>query len=394
MNCVALADITQDARSGFASGESVVDGVVQVRMNNITTDGALIWGKVRRVPASKRIRELLVKPGDILFNATNSPELVGKCALFDGYSEPVTFSNHFIRLRIDEDRAAPRYVIRYLQDRWSRRVFENMCKRWVNQASVGKEDLLSLKLPLPPLEEQQRIAAILDQADALRRLRQRAIDRLNTLGQAIFYEMFGDPFANLKSWDIGRLDDLVKDGDKINYGVVQPGEDLEDGVPLIRVADLLKPVIDVSAVKRIAPDIERNYKRSRVVGDEVLVACVGSIGVVALAHKGMNGANIARAVARIPIDSDKANRLFIAEQLKTKGIQRYFQSETRLVAQPTLNIKQLKETPVLLPPLEKQAKFANVFARLEEEAELHSAYISSLNRLFSSLQHSAFRGEL
>ena len=71
----------------------------------------------------------------------------------------------------------------------------------VNQASIAKDDLLSLEIPLPPLDEQKRIAAILDQADELRRLRQRAIDRLNELGQAIFYEMFGDPTTNERNWD-------------------------------------------------------------------------------------------------------------------------------------------------------------------------------------------------
>ena len=57
---------------------------------------------------------------------------------------------------------------------------------------VNRGEFLATEIPLPPLEEQKRIAAILDQADALRRLRQRSIDRLNSLGQAIFYEMFGD----------------------------------------------------------------------------------------------------------------------------------------------------------------------------------------------------------
>ena len=69
-----------------------------------------------------------------------------------------------------------------------------------SSASVRRRSM-SIEIPLPPLEEQKRIAAILDQADSLRRLRQRAIDRLNTLGQAIFYEMFGDPDVATK----GRL---------------------------------------------------------------------------------------------------------------------------------------------------------------------------------------------
>ena len=68
-------------------------------------------------------------------------------------------------------------------------------------SNVALSDLRDLAFTLPPLEEQRRIAAILDQADALRRLRRRALDRLNTLGQAIFHEMFGDPVTNRKKFD-------------------------------------------------------------------------------------------------------------------------------------------------------------------------------------------------
>ena len=73
---------------------------------------------------------------------------------------------------------------------------------------ISKSVISQVKIPLPPLLEQKRIAAILDQADALRRQRQAALDRLNTLGQSIFYDMFGDPFKNPKAWakmELGKI---------------------------------------------------------------------------------------------------------------------------------------------------------------------------------------------
>jgi type I restriction enzyme S subunit len=69
------------------------------------------------------------------------------------------------------------------------------------QPQITRAPLLDITIPLPPLDEQKRIAAMLDQADELRRKRQRAIDRLNQLGQAIFYEMFGDPKLDESRWD-------------------------------------------------------------------------------------------------------------------------------------------------------------------------------------------------
>ncbi|MFZ4807586.1 MAG: restriction endonuclease subunit S [Hyphomicrobiaceae bacterium] len=392
---VPISSVVAAAKTGFASGADVEDGILQVRMNNITTDGSFDWSKRRRVPIPARgVENLLAQGGDILFNHTNSPELVGKSAFFSELDEPVTFSNHFICLRPMESILDGRFLARWLQKHWSEGRFQALCKQWVNQATVSKEALLGLEIPLPTLEEQKRIAAILDQADELRRKRQRALDRLNKLGQAIFIEMFGDPATNPMGWSETRLGEIVRAGDRINYGVVQPGDEVDSGVPLIRVGDLLKPFIDPSSVKRIDPAIEGNYVRSRLVGDEILIGCVGSIGTVALAHAGLKGVNIARAVARVPSDDAKADRRFLAAMIRSPLVQRYFTAETRIVAQPTLNIGLIVDAPILLPPLDLQREFSQ---KLEAIDPIWSAMGSSIiadDKLFASLQHRAFRGDL
>lgn len=245
-------------------------------------------------------------------------------------------------------------------------------------------------IPLPPLEEQTRIAGILDQAAELCRLRTRALDKLNTLGQAIFHEMFGDPVAHATA----TLSDVIREGDKINYGVVQPGEDVSDGVPLLRAGDVLAPVLDPNNFRRVAPEVDAKHKKSRLVGDEVLIACVGSIGSVALAHEGLAGVNIARAVARVPVNPEIANRVFVAEQIKTQAVQKYFRREIRLVAQPTLNIKQISEAPIFLPARSDQDLFAERLRLLENNKRVECAALDRQKALFASLQHRAFRGEL
>ncbi|MFZ2174550.1 MAG: hypothetical protein WAW17_11025, partial [Rhodococcus sp. (in: high G+C Gram-positive bacteria)] len=96
---LALGKVVE-ARSGFACGEVAPDGVPQFRMNNVTRDGRLDYTKVRRVPQDKaRLDTFGLRTGDVLFNATNSPDLVGKTALFIERDEPTVFSNHFLRIR-------------------------------------------------------------------------------------------------------------------------------------------------------------------------------------------------------------------------------------------------------------------------------------------------------
>jgi type I restriction enzyme S subunit len=270
-------------------------------------------------------------------------------------------------------------------------------KRWprsgTGQPFIKPSDVKSHRIYLPPLPEQRRIAAILDKADALRAKRREALAQLDRLAQSIFVEMFGDPVTNPKGWDVVELRELVIAGDNINYGVVQPGDDFDDGVPLIRVGDMVSGVINHDALKKISPEIESDYKRSRLVGDELLLSCVGSIGSVALVTGKEQGFNIARAVARIRLRHD-VSRHFMAVQLSLPGIQSYFRQELRTVSQPTLNIKQINETMVVRPPKKVQRAFDDriaVFGRLRES---HQAASQALTDTFAALQHRAFRGEL
>lgn len=302
---------------------------------------------------------------------------------------PMAFDNNVMGIVPNRDKISPRYLFHYIDS-----IDLYGLANSTTVPSIRKSDMESLSVWLPPLEEQKRIAAILDQADDLRRKRQRALDRLNQLSQAIFVEMFGDATTNPMGWRTAHLGDIVRSGDKINYGVVQPGADVEKGVPLVRVGDLLSGYIDPRKIKQIDATIEAGYKRSRLVGDEILIGCVGSIGTVALAHEGLRGANIARAVARVPVDAHIAMRDFIAEQIKSPIIQRYFTSETRTVAQPTLNIGLIVSAPIILPPLPEQKKFAAVIAQARATLKNFIDYGSKEDELFTSLQHRAFRGEL
>jgi type I restriction enzyme S subunit len=253
--------------------------------------------------------------------------------------------------------------------------------------------LASLDVPLPPLAKQQRIAHILDRADALRTKRRVGVETLETLEQSIFLEMFGDPATNPKGWPTAPLSSLVRTNDKINYGVVQPGEQVDGGVPLVRVGDLLGGRVVHDRLKRIDPRIEAAYARSRLDGDEILVSCVGTIGVTVLADESVKGFNIARAVARIPLRAG-TDRVYLAVQLRTNAIQRYFISELRTVSQPTLNIKQLSEAMVMIPALEMQADFGDRIRALDAVQERQRESLTLFDTLFASLETRGFRAEL
>jgi type I restriction enzyme S subunit len=92
-------------------------------------------------------------------------------------------------------------------------------------------------------------------------------------------------------------------------------------------------------------------------------------------------------VARIRVDERKADRTFVAEYLRLDRTQRYFRTETRAVAQPTLNIKQLSETSILLPPIAIQREFADRAAKVGRLRSVLASHLTTLDALFASLQH-------
>lgn len=248
--------------------------------------------------------------------------------------------------------------------------------------------LATFPIPLPPLPEQRRIAAILDHADALRAKRRQVLAHLDALTQSIFKEMFGKG-----QYPTQRLDELTDPDDRVNYGVVQPGDETPGGVPLIRVSNLAGGIVDRSNLKHISPEVEAAYARSRLRGNEILVSCVGCIGAVSLVRPPDVGSNIARAITRVPISND-ALRTYVAAYLRTPTPQRYFVAELRTVAQPTLNVSQLAATLIPLPPLDLQLAFGDRLRLVQANTETVLGACDADDELFASLQARAFRGEL
>ena len=159
-----MGNLIASVQPGFACGKREMDGVIQLRMNNVSTHGTFVWDELTRIPKEfKDMSRYWIEPNDILFNNTNSAELVGKSALFSGYSEDIVYSNHFTRLRPNKEFLEPLYLSKWINSKWSDKTFEKMCNRWIGQASVSKTKLLEMVSPLPPIEEQRTISSILNE---------------------------------------------------------------------------------------------------------------------------------------------------------------------------------------------------------------------------------------
>lgn len=332
--------------------------------------------------APSRARQL-VAAGDVLVS-TVRPNL-NAVALVPPELDGATASTGFTVLRPTPELDG-RFLFHWVR---SRAFIEEMVRRATGASYPAVSDRIvkSSQIPAPPLPEQRRIAAILDHADALRAKHRQVLTHLEALSQSIFRETFA------RRYPTKRLDELTDPDDRINYGVVQPGGETPDGVPLIRVSNLAGGIVDRSNLKRISPEVEAAYARSRIRGSEILVSCVGSIGAVSVVRPPDVGSNIARAITRVPI-SDEVLRTYVAAYLRTPTPQRYFVAELRTVAQPTLNVGQLAATQIPLPPVDLQLAFRDRLRLVQDNAEAVLGAWDADDELFASLQSRAFRGEL
>jgi type I restriction enzyme, S subunit len=159
-----------------------------------------------------------------------------------------------------------RYLVHFLRQDCVNTSGERRMTGSAGQRRVPRQFFEELSIPLPALGQQQQIAAILDQADDLRRKRRHAVQELYSLPSALLAETFGE-LKKARLLTICRLDELVRQGDRINYGVVQPGSEVSEGVPVIRVENVVDDDFSISKLKHISGLIEAQYSRSRLKGD-------------------------------------------------------------------------------------------------------------------------------
>jgi type I restriction enzyme S subunit len=370
------------------------EGVKLINVKNIV-DNILNTDNSNKFLDPEEVKEkyshFLVDSGDLVM--ASSGATWGKTAWVEDKHLPLCMNTSMIRFKsLDEKKLSIKYLSYFLKTEDFTRVMERLITGSA-QPNFGSSHLKQVEIPLPPLAEQKRSAAILDKADAIRRKRQKAIQLADDFLRAVFLDMFGDPVANPKGWEVVELQDLIASKDKLNYGVVQPGEHDENGVPLIRSGDLSDRTPEVEGLRRVSEKIDLKHKKSRLVGNEILIACVGSIGRVGWVSDDMVGWNIARAVTRIPI-KESVNREYIYRYLQSPVVQGYFERETRAVAQPTLNVGLIAKTPIALPPSELQNDFLKKYSKIKLYKDRLGEQLLDQEKLIASLSQKAFRGEL
>lgn len=396
MRRVPLGEVAKFIRGITFKPEDVVplehhDAIAVMRTKNVQHDLALddVWG----IPSAfVRDKTKILRAGDILVSTANSWNLVGKASWVPYLEWQATAGGFISILRAEKSKVDPRFLYNWFVFSETQANVRACANKTTNISNLSIKQTENLEIPLPPLAEQKRIAAILDQADALRRLRQRAIARLDTLGQAIFYEMFGDPCTPREGFaPLGTCLRFVTSGGR-GWAKYYSSS----GRRFIRSLDVQMNGISNEEIVFVNPPDNAEAKRTHTLPGDVLLTITGSrIGRVCVLSNDFGQAHISQHVAILRLDQTKLLPRFLSEFLSMPdGGQRQIAKAQYGQTKPGLNFEQIRSFQVPAVELEQQARFCN---RLNETRTSHDRQLKSLgqlNDLFSSIQFRAFSGDL
>jgi len=261
------------------------------------------------------------------------------------------------------------------------------------QPNISQGIVKDLRIPLPPLEEQKRIADILDRAEALRAKRRAALAQLNELTQAIFIEMFGDPVKNPKNWDKKSLEDLC------SYIIDCPHstpkyEECITLYPCIRTTELKNGYIDWSKMKYIN---EKGYKertkRLIPVEGDIVYGREGTYGEAIRIPKNTNICLGQRVMLFRP-NHNLCNSEFLWALVRSDGIYQQAFKKTSGSTVGHVNVNDIKKFICFCPPLLLQDEFSTIVKSIEILKEKQQQSFLEINNLFDSLMYEAFSGKL
>ncbi len=244
-------------------------------------------------------------------------------------------------------------------------------------------DIAKYAFPLPPKDEQRRIAEILWAAD----------DAINSYFAAMsaadqYHRLtIADSLKAAQAFPVARLVSVIDASRPLCYGIVQPGTFDPNGVPFVRVCDMEGGQIAIDFLERVDKSVSDQYSRSIIRENDVLVSIVGTIGRVAKVTKDADGFNIARAVARLA-PGPQVMPDFLLFVLRSDQLQRSLVGESVETARKTLNLGALAELLIPLPSLELQCQLISRVAASQSACDRIRRHLDVLKRTADTFRNS------
>jgi type I restriction enzyme, S subunit len=375
------------------------DGIKLINVKNIVK-GQLITSNsdkyLDKDEVAEKYSHFLTDAGDLVM--ASSGATWGKTAWVEEKHLPLCMNTSMIRFKsLNSSVLDVRYLRLFLDTNLFKHQMDNLITGSA-QPNFGSSHLKQIKIPLPPLSEQKRIAAILDKADSLRRKNQQAIQLADQFLRAVFLDMFGDPVTNSKKLPIKKLETLIANksdmvdgpfGSSVNTKIdyVDNGD-----IPVIRTKNVgITGEFIANDLKFMTRDKYDSVKRSQVLPGDIVLTKVGTIGNVCIFPDTFKEAVLSTTGScRIRVDEKRIDKIYFYFFL------RYYRPKMHEIAsagvQSFLNMQHIKGFEVPSPDLCEQRKFSKLVKNITKLQE--KQYCANMKPLFEVLSQKAFAGEL
>jgi type I restriction enzyme S subunit len=411
---IKLADLERDRllllRNGFPCGSNNEDGrgIPQLRPMNIDNSGRISLSQVKHVEPGRDVSSYLLCENDIIFNNTNSRELVGKTAVWVGPPGEYVLSNHMTILRLTLDSGVDSHFLAFYFHRlWITRYFEQLRQQHVNQASISLERLRDIEVSIPPFLEQRAIAHALRTVQEAKEARRRELALERERKAALMQHLFthgtrGEPLKETEiglmpeSWRVVKLGDFIINGPQ--NGAYKHQQFYGDGTPIVRIDafdnDGRFVTLDFKRVRLL--DSEINLYR--LIPKDILINRVNSLshlGKCALVPELTEATIFESNMMRFHVDETRLLPDYLIRYLVTNDNKRRMKGIAKLaIAQASINQGDVKSLPVPLPCISQQCEIANVLTACDNKITALEHEATLLDELFRAMLEELITGRL
>ncbi len=370
-------------------------GVKIIRTANFTNLGIIDFSKIvfRKIEPKKVEQKKLISGDVIIEKSGGSPtQPVGRVVYFENPDNSTYLCNNFTSvLRPNKSIVFPKflfYVLFYNHLTKKTLRFQNKTTGIIN---LKLENYLNSKIPLPPLEDQIRIAAVLTRAEKLIAKRKESIKALDEFLKSTFLEMFGDPVRNEKGWERKRIDEIADTRlGKMRDKQFITGKYLKYYLGNSNVRWFS---FDFDALEQMDFDKNEQVKFSLQYGD-LLICEGGEIGRCAIWKCQKENLYFQKALHRLRVYKETVYQEYLAYVFYLYSIGNGFKNVSNKATIAHLTGEKLKETLVPVPPLPLQTQFATIVEKVESLKSRYAQSLTELENLYGSLSQRAFKGEL
>jgi type I restriction enzyme S subunit len=392
-------------QNGFACGDwnGEGKGILQLRPFNITNSGQVDLGTTKYVDTDRNVEAYILRERDVVFNNTNSEELVGKTALWTS-SQRAVLSNHMTILRVvSRDKLNPEFLSFYLLKRWFDGYFHSVCRRHVNQASVSIERLRDTGFPPFDIAEQRKIAGALGVVQRAMEQQERLLALTAELKKALLHKLFteglrGEPKKQTdigpvpQSWELVKLDDVFET--QLGKMLSQKAHIGNDPKPYLRNKNVQWGQIDITDLLEMNFNERERAKFALRPGD-LLICEGGEPGRAAIWHGELKECYYQKALHRLRPKDQRITNEYLAHWLAFSfQLQNLYGVAGASSTIAHLPESQLKALPIPMPKRSEQDEICVTLEGVVSKVAHHRRKHATLASLFHTLLYQLMSAQI